>query len=226
MTMKMVLLSNDVKALIAGKSSFLDRADITVFTAATNAEVLKIHRDEGVSLIVTRLDTPGIKSEVLFDTIRNNGALKDVSTIIICQDTLTQRERSKSCRPNALFTLPLDVPLLHIKMQELLSIASRISYRVALAVAIQGKFKDRPLPFWTENISASGMLIKTEEPLSTGDGIFFSFFLPDGRHVSGYGEIKRVVQPTNENDLHLYGIRFTNIEPDVPSAIDAVVNRR
>jgi hypothetical protein len=222
--MKKVLLTNDVKALTAGKSSFLDRADIMVFTAATNAEVLKVHRDEGVSLIVTHLDTPGIKSEVLYETIRNSEALRDVSTILVCNDTLTQRERSKACRTNAVFTMPVDVTLLHIKMQELLSIAPRISYRVALAVAIQGKFKDRPLPFLTENISVSGMLIRTEEPLSKGDGIFFSFFLPDGKHVSGYGEIKRVVQTVGMNDFHLYGIRFTNIAPDLQAAIEAVVN--
>ena len=125
--------------------------------------MLKVHRNEGISLIVTHLDTPGIKSEVLYETIRNNEALRDVSTILVCNDTLTQRERSKACRTNAVFTMPVDVTLLHIKMQELLSIAPRISYRVALAVAIQGKFKDRPLPFLTENISVSGMLIRTED---------------------------------------------------------------
>ncbi len=221
--MKKVLLTNEVKNLFTGKSSFLDRTDIEVFTAATNAEVLKIHRDEGVSLIVTHMDTPGINSEVLFDTIRKSRALQNVSTIIICNDTLTQRERSKMCQTNAVFTMPVDIRLLHIKIQELLNIALRMSYRVSLAVAIQGKFKDKPLPFWTEDISASGMLIRTEEPLSKGDGVFFSFFLPDGKHVSGYGEIKRVVQPADKNGPRLYGIRFTNIEPVVQAAIDSVV---
>ena len=121
--------------------------------------------------------------------------------------------------------MPVDTALLLFKMQHLLNVAPKMNYRAALAVAIQGKFKNRPLPFWTENISASGMLIKAKEPLSKGDGIFFSFFLPDGTHVSGYGEITRINRPGLEQDSFLDGIKFTSIDPGVQSAIDAVVKK-
>jgi DNA-binding response OmpR family regulator len=223
--MKKVLLTKDVRNLIAGQNNFLNRADITVVTASTNAEVLKIHREEKVDLIVTQLETPGIKSEKIFALIRDNEELRGVSTIIICNDTLAHRERCKQCRANAVFTMPVDTALLLIKMQHLLNVAPRMNYRAALAVAIQGKFKNQPLPFWTENISASGMLIKAKEPLSKGEGIFFSFFLPDGTHVSGYGEITRINRPGLEQDSFLDGIKFTSIDPGVQSAIDAVVKK-
>jgi CheY-like chemotaxis protein len=223
--MKKVLLANDLKNLIIQKDSFLDRTDIMVLTTTTNAELLKIHRQEEVDLIVTQLDAPGIKSEIIFDTIKKNEELRRVSTILICKDTLTHRERCKQCSPNAVFTIPFDTALLYNKMQQLLNVSPRKFYRSALAVAIQGKFKDRPLPFFTENISSSGMLIRSDEPLSKGDGVFFSFFLPDGTHVSGYGEITRVVPPATPLDVLLYGIRFTNIDPVVQSAIDAIVKR-
>ncbi|MCK9418400.1 MAG: PilZ domain-containing protein [Nitrospirae bacterium] len=221
--MQKILLTNDLKNLFFEKNSFLDRADIKVLSAATNAEVLKIHRMEKVDLIVANLDTPGIKSEVLFDTIKKSKELQEVSTIIICNDTLTHRERSKECRANAVFTMPVDSTLLHMKMQQLLNIAPRKSYRASLAVAIQGKFQSSPLPFWTENISSSGILIRTEEPLSKGDGIFFSFFLNDGNHISGYGEIKRIFRPETTPGFFLYGIRFTNVDPGVQSAINAAI---
>jgi CheY-like chemotaxis protein len=224
-TMKKILLMKDIKKLFTDQGNFLDRSDIKVLTAATNAELLKVHREKKVDLIVTQLEAPGIKSEKVFDIIRENEELRRVSVIIICNDTLAHRERCKLCRPNAVFTIPVDLPLLFIKMQHLLDIAPRRDYRAALAVAIQGKFKDRPLPFWTENISASGMLIKAEEPLSKGDGVFFSFFLPDGTHVSGYGEITRVNRPGTEEGAYLDGIKFTNIDPDTRSAIEAVVKK-
>jgi CheY-like chemotaxis protein len=223
--MKKVLLANDLKSLLIEKNSFLDRADIKVLTTTSNAELLKIHRQEEVDLIVTQLDAPGIKSELLFDTIRKSEDLRKVSTILICKDTLTHRERCKQCRPNAVFTMPVDTALLHSKIQQLLNVAPRKFYRSALAVAIQGNFKDRPLPFFTENISSSGMLIRSDEPLSKGDGVFFSFFLPNGTHVTGYGEITRVVPPATPQDVLLYGIRFTNIDPAVQSAIDAIINK-
>ena len=223
--MKKVLLTNDIKKLFIDQSNFLDRSDIAVFTASTNAEVLKVHRKENVDLIVSQLETPGINSEKVFETIRENEELRKVSAIIICKDTLAHRERCKLINANAVFTFPVDLALLFIKMQQLLNIAPRMYYRAALAVAIQGKFKDRPVPFWTENISASGMLIKSKEPLSKGDGIFFSFFLPDGTHVSGYGEITRVKRPGPEQDTYLDGIKFTNIDPSIQAAIETVIKK-
>ena len=223
--MKKVLLTNDIKKLFIDQSNFLDRSDIAVFTASTNAEVLKVHRKENVDLIVSQLETPGINSEKVFETIRENEELRKVSVIIICKDTLAHRERCKLINANAVFTFPVDLALLFIKMQQLLNIAPRMYYRPALAVAIQGKFKDRPVPFWTENISASGMLIKSKEPLSKGDGIFFSFFLPDGTHVSGYGEITRVKRPGPEQDTYLDGIKFTNIDPSIQAAIETVIKK-
>jgi CheY-like chemotaxis protein len=221
--LKKILLANDLTSVFLEKGSFFDRADIKVFTAATNDQVLKIYNKEEIDLIITQLDMPGIKSEELFSIIRTSKELQKVSVIIVCQDTLAQRERCKQCRVNAVFTIPVDIDLLSIKAQQFLNVAPRTLYRAALAVAIEGRFKNRPLPFWTENISANGMLIRTEEPLSKEAGIFFSFFLPDGTHVSGYGEISRIVQLETEPDIFLYGVKFTNIDPGVRSAIEAVV---
>ncbi len=223
--MKKVLIAKDLKSLFMKNKSFLDRADIRLFTAQSNDEVINIHGKEKVDLVITQLDMPGIKSEKLFHIIRNSEELRAVSTIIIGKDTLVHRERCKQCSTNAVFTLPVDIALLHIKVQQFLNVAPRKFYRVPLAVAIQGTFRERPLPFWTENISAKGMLIKSQELLLKGDGIFFSFFLPDGTHVSGYGEIARVVEQSTAPDAFYYGIKFTNIDPSEQSAIESAVNR-
>ena len=223
--MKKVLLTEDLKSLLLKKSSFLDRADIKVFTAATNGELLKNHREVKADLIVTELDLPGVRSEEIFSLIRKSSELRQVSVIIVCTDTLANRERCKLCGANEVFPLPVDTTELHLKMQQLLNIAPRMFYRVGLAVAIQGRFKDRPLPFWTENISTTGILIRAEEPLSRGDGIFFSFFLPDGTHASGYGEIARVSSLTLGRGSFLYGIKFTNVAPDVTAAIEAAIKK-
>ena len=223
--MKKVLLAHDLKKPITEKSSFLERAGVAVFSAATNEDLLKVHKKEKVDLIVTKLDLPGMKSEELFGLIRKSKELREVSTIIICKDTLVHRERVRLCNPNAFFTMPVKPVLLHMKMQQFLSIAPRKSYRAALAIAISGKFKNRPLSFRTENISASGMLISAEEPLAKGDGVYFSFFLPNGSHVSGYGEISRVKKVPASPGAFLYGIKFTDIDPGVRSLIEAAVNR-
>jgi CheY-like chemotaxis protein len=220
-----VLLARNLESLFMIKNSFLNRADIQVFTAETNGDILKIHRQEHADLIATRLDMPGMKCEELFSSIRNSPELRAVSTILVCEDTLDYRERCKQCKVNAVFTLPVDSARLHLQVQQFLDVAPRMFYRAALAVAISGKFKNQPLPFRTENISASGMLISAAEPLAKGDGIFFSFFLSDGAHVSGYGEIIRVELQATTPESFLYGIKFTNIDPEVRSTIDAIAKR-
>ena len=224
-TMKKVLITKGLKDLFREKGSLFDRAEIVVLAAATNDEMLKICREEKIDLIFTQLDLPGLRSEEFFRIIRKSDELKGLSTIICCEDTLANRERCKLCSPNAVVTLPIEPALLHLKVQRFLNIAPRMNYRAALAIGIEGKFKNTPLQFWTENISVSGMLIKAEEPLSIGDGIFFSFFLPSGTHVTGYGEITRVEQKEATSNAFLYGIKFTNIDSSVRSAIEAAANK-
>ncbi len=223
--MKKILIANDLKKLLEKRSSYFENAGIRVYSAATNDDLLSLHREEKANLIISRPDMLGVNNAVLFKIIRNNKDLRDVSVIMICKGNLANRELCRQWGVNAIVTVPVDTDLLHSKVRQLLNIAPRKTYRAALAVAVEGKFKNRPLPFWTENISASGMLIKTEEPLSRDDGIFFSFYLPDGAHVSGYGEITRVIQLESEPGVFLYGVKFTSIEPDVKSAIDAAINK-
>jgi CheY-like chemotaxis protein len=223
--MRKILLADDLQRLYLEKNSFRHRADIKVFAAATNDDILSIHQKEKIDVIVTQLDLPGLASEELFSIIRTSEDLRDVSTIIVCRDTLAHRERCKQCNANAVFTMPVDSALLHFKIQQFLNVAPRKSYRAVLAVAIEGRFKNRPQPFWTENISTSGMLIKTREPLSKGAGTFFSFFLPNGTHISGYGEITRIVQSHTDPYMFQYGIKFTDIEPDVKKALESAVKK-
>src|SRR5574340_474599 len=129
--------------------------------------------------------------ETFFNNIRADPKMQKVSLILVIQDTLAHRERSKHCKTNAVFTMPVDEHALRSKIQQLISIAPRMAYRATMAVAVEEKFRRQPHPFWTENISESGMLIKTEELLDKGTGVFLSFFLHDGTHVTGYGEIVR-----------------------------------
>ncbi|HEX9020237.1 MAG TPA: hypothetical protein VF903_03145, partial [Nitrospirota bacterium] len=63
---KKILVSDSVMAIIDPEKSFLKRGNIMLFTAATNDDVLAIHRAEKVDLIVALLDMPGMKSERLY----------------------------------------------------------------------------------------------------------------------------------------------------------------
>lgn len=228
LTIKKVLIANDLISLYRKKDSFLDRAVIKVLTAASNDAFLKIHEKEKVDLIVTPLDMPGsINSEQLFEQIRQRQELRNVSIIIICEDTPDHRERSKKCGANAVFTKPVDIDLLQVKIRQLLNVAPRQSYREVLDIVnIEGKLGDRSFFGHVENISANGMLIKTEEIFSTGDQIYFSFFLPDDIQIRVRGQVVRLIRQSPEIHVSQYGIQFTDITPQMKSAIEMYVKEK
>ncbi len=221
--MKTVILAKGLERYFPDKDSFLARESVKVVTAAKNDDVLRDCLTSNVDLLVMTLDLPGISCDDLFSTIRSDPKLQKVSIIVVCPDTLAHRDRCKRYRANAVFTTPVDQHLLSLKMHEFLNVAPRMVYRATLAVAIEGRFQGQPLPFRTENISESGMLIRTAEPLKKGAGVFLSFFLPDGAHVTGYGEIVRVDRLRTGDERYLYGVKFTNIDEESKKSIRTTV---
>ncbi len=223
--LKKIIIASNLLNLLEGHGGFLNRADVKVFTVDTNEDLLKIHAKERAKVLIMPLDMPGVSIEKFFAVLKAHEILRDVSTIIICKATLDQRERCKKCKPNAVFTTPVDKVLLHLKVQQFINVVHRKSYHAAVAVAIPGSFKSKPQLFWTENISTGGILVRSEEHLEKGEGIFVSFFLPDGTHVSGYGEISRIAPDIKNPQMYLYGIRFTSIDVADTAAIESYINK-
>src|SRR5574341_1265272 len=195
--MKKILTAKDMQPLLVEENSFLNRGDIKILTAGTNDEILKLHREEKADLIVT---------------------------VIICDDRVAEGEQPRQCGAGEVLVIPVDRALLHRKVQQALAVAPRWSYRVTLNVAVEGKLKNRPFLFRTENISATGTLIRAEEALAPGDRIALSFYLPDGTRVSAQGEIVRLV--SQGAGPGLYGIKFTDIAPGVKASIESFVEKK
>ena len=224
--MQKVLVAQDLIPLLTQGKSFLDRADITVFTAATNDDLLRTHIEEVVNLIVTKPDLPGTNCEVIFKIISQAQHLKNVFLIMVCEDTILHKERCKHCGAHAVLTKPVDTALLHTKVQQFMSVAPRRAYRVVLNVAVDGKFRNQPFLCRTENISRTGVLIRAELDLAEGDRITCSFYLPDGMRVNTHGEVVRVAKQAGETQEKLYGIRYTTIPEDMEERIDTYVKKQ
>jgi c-di-GMP-binding flagellar brake protein YcgR len=76
-----------------------------------------------------------------------------------------------------------------------------------------------------ENISAAGMLIKTEQKFSPGTTISCSFYLPHGTRVSTQGEVVRTVAQDGQQTADLYGIKFTDTHDEDKKAIERFIAR-
>jgi DNA-binding response OmpR family regulator len=228
LTMKKALIAIDLLSLYMADDSALDHAAVKVLSAASNEAFLSTHRKEQVDLIVTRLDMPGsISSEKLFEQIRRDKDLRRVSLIIICEDTQEHRERSLKCGANAIFVKPVDIDLLHVRMRQLLNVAERQAYREMLQIVdVEGKFGGRAFFGQGENISASGMLLKTQNVFKEGDQMHFTFFLLDGIRARVSGEVIRIIKQELATHAYRYGVQFTNIDPQVRSAIEVYVQKK
>jgi CheY-like chemotaxis protein len=211
--------------ILEKERSFLDREGVKLFTAATNDDVLSIHRTERVDVIIADLHTPGMKLEALCSAIRSDEGLSKAAVIILRPDSAADRERSAQCKANAVLTLPMDPAQILEKVRQLLEISWRESYRVLVSVSVSGSSKDRSFFCRSGNISTTGMLIETEKIFSKGDRLACSFFLPDSAQIKANGEIVRVIQTEGSKSCQ-YGVKFSELPAGAKSAIEVFVEKK
>lgn len=224
--MKKLVIAKSLNPLMMTAMNFLRRSEITVLAAATNDDILKTHLAGHADLIVTTPETPGLTCEALIHTIRRAESMRNVSFLLICDSTPAQLERCRRSGANAVVTKPIDYVLFADKVRELLEVAPRRFYRVGLNVSIEGARSDQSLAFSSQNISTSGMLIRSGERLAPGERIDCSFYLPDGQHLSAAGRVVRVVNAADDGANHNYGIRFESLAPDAEYAIAAFIEKK
>lgn len=224
--MKQLVIAKSLQHLMMTAMNFLRRSEISVRIAATNDDILKLHLEEHADLIVTTLDTPGLGSEALIHTVRRGEATRNVSVVLLCDSNPAHRERCLRSGANAVVIKPVDHVLFARKVQELLDVAPRRYYRVGLNVSIDSARHERPLAFTSQNISTSGMLIRSEERLDPGERIACAFYLPDGQHLSATGRVVRIVKPEGGSSPAEYGIRFESLAPAAAHAIAAFIEKK
>ncbi len=229
--MKKVLMGQDMHKTLRQKNSFLDRTDVKIFTATSNDEALKIHREERVDLIIAELDMPGMSSEQLFSLIRKDAELRSVSVLMICPNTPAAIEQSSRCGANAVLLRPVDPAMLLAKAQQILEIALRETYRVLVSVEGNAIIHGNPLntTFFcrSQNISTTGMLIETDKTLAQGDHVVCSFFLPDSIRIQAIGEIIRILPQASEaSKTKQYGVKFSSLTSEARKALESFVDKK
>ncbi|HXY54439.1 MAG TPA: PilZ domain-containing protein [Nitrospirota bacterium] len=224
--MKKIIIAQDISSILQQKNSFLQRADIKVFTAASNDELLKIHRDERADLIITQLDMPGMATEKFCSLVRGDSELGAVSIIMICTNNSADIELSSRCRANAVILRPISPALILAKAQQLLDITWRETYRVLISLSVDGNTNDTPFFCRSQNISTSGMLIETDKTIPHGDRVICSFFLPESIRIQATGEIVRIPQQATGATLKQYGVKFSNLTHEAKQALEAFVEKK
>lgn len=158
-----VLISHNINTLLRQGSSFLDRTDIKVFPAASNEELLQVHRRERVDLIITELDMPGMSSEGLFSLIREDKELRFVPVIMVCENSPVQIEKCARCGVSDVLTRPVEQVLLLERMQQFLALFAREAARVPLNMEVYASHGNQLVKCRSRDIGVFGMLVETEK---------------------------------------------------------------
>ena len=222
--MKKIILDQDINMILRKKNTFLDRADMRVFTSASTDDVLQIHRTVRADLIIINFDMPGMGIEQLCSLIRESAEHSPVSIIIVCAHTKSALKQSSHCKAEAVITRPFKPAQLLAQAKKLLNLSWRETYRVLLNVAIEGTISTNHFVCNSLDISLAGMLIETMQTFNQGDRLSCSFFLPNMTQIQVTGEIIRTIQPVPGVDANWYGVHFLNLSPDAAKILEAFID--
>ena len=222
-----IIINRNIKGLFDQKETFLNRADIRIFTVGSNEEALDIHRAEKADLIIANLDAPSLNGELLCSTIRESEELCKVSLIIMHPGSASDFIRIAECRANAFIEQSADPAVILDKMHQLIHIPVRETYRAPIGIRVHCEHTGiSPSLGYTENISITGLLLDAENRFPKGEMIWCWFVLPDSTHVRTNAEIVRVVDKASEHDTNQYGIRFIDLADEYRTSIDAYVRQK
>jgi DNA-binding response OmpR family regulator len=222
--MKKIIIAHTIDAILKKKNSFLDRADMRVFTATTTDEVLQIHRSVRVDLIIIPLDMPGMNSKELCSHFKKKVEQGTVPIIMVCAHTQRAIEQSSRCGADVVITRPIKPAQLLAQAKTLLNLSWRETYRVLLNVAIEGSTSNNRFVCNSLDISLDGMLIETDQKFTVGERLSCSFFLPDMTQIQLAGEIVRTVQPAPGVVKKWYGVHFLDLSPDAEKALETFID--
>ncbi len=222
--MKKILVVENLFAITERTASLMDRSELTVLSASSAGEALQMHRAEKADMVIVDLNVPDMTAESFCAALRRDETTRTTSILIACRDVAAEIDRALRCKANDYITKPIDLDLLVQKAGQLLNISQRKSCRVLLKISVDGKTTGAPFFCTSQNISATGMLIKTEKLLSKDEHISCSFYLPGSERIVADAMVIRALQ--DADGTWQYGIQFNNLSPLYRTAIETFINGR
>lgn len=222
--MKKILIADSLKHLVSGEN-ILSRANIQILTASSSDEILSIHKSEKADLIVIDLDMPDMPGDEFCSLLRKEPEPNPVKVLIATEPKETAIKRAERCGANTYITKPINSALFFTKIASLIDVQTRKAYRMPVKVTVAGEIGNIKITASTINISSTGILIESEQPLNIRDIVNCSFLLPGTLAISVTGEVVRILKKP-AGSIYQYGINFTSISEAAQRIIEGFVKSR
>lgn len=212
--MKKIIIARSILHAIGEDATIFRRGNIATHKARTSEEVLNLHGIHRADIIITDVSLPLMGGVKLCSAIRGDAALRNVSIIMICDDTEASLAESREAQANAVIPKPVDPVLLFSKISELLMVPRRQDIRSLLHASVHGREGNRSFLGVTSNISISGLLLETEQALRQGDRVTCTVAI-GGHEIVADCVVMRVNKQADGK--FRYGVKFVN--PDTKSLV-------
>ncbi len=222
------ILSVDDSDIVSGIEEGILGPECYIFLRAKDLEsARRIVAEEKPDLILLDLYLPDGSGADFCRELRRNEPTRDISVIMI---TVSQKgEDKEACFRagcNDFIIKPIDTNELQYKVEKLIAIAPRITYRILVKVMPEGG-KDSAYVFGTSvNLSETGMMIESKTKFVTGKDVNLSFFLTTSReniNIKG-----RVVRSHREGfgGARGYGIIFREMSASDKKKIIELIQKQ
>jgi hypothetical protein len=159
--------------------------------------------------------------------LRRPGAPSSAAPVVLLAAPPERREAERFRDRGVAAVVGADVEArqLHRAVLSALGVPPRIEVR--LLVRLEARLEDgqSTVLCQTENLSRSGMLVRSDRRYPRGTAVGFELALPEGQPVRGQAEVVRQTDPQRE-PLRGLGLRFRSLDGDGGRRLGAYIDRR
>ena len=216
MSVKKILLVDDVELSLDMERLALARSNCTILTAATGKEALESIKKEKPDLILLDLYMPEMNGDECCRTIKGDPLMKDIPVIMTTSmGDDGDREKCFSSGADDFIDKPFKSINLLKKVEKFIDIIIREHIRNTTDGQVFFQDEDEKYEGRVQDLGKGGMFIESDSLLPLGTVLNVSFTIPGSSHkVEVEGEVVRVSEGNvsfRQDVIKGMGIKFLNI---------------
>jgi CheY-like chemotaxis protein/Tfp pilus assembly protein PilZ len=203
---------------------------VALKTAPSFAEAKKVLAENGVDVIVINYDNDQVNTPALCQHFKTNAGTKDIPIVITSVQSVGRQLKTSIKAGFDLFVeQPIPRQYFIEKLRSLLDQKTRTTKRVTLQeghVAIEAG--DTVRQCILEDISQTGILIRSDNPYEIGSQLHLSFAVPGYKKpIQAVGEVVRIIDPKDRSKSSKvgYGIRFISFSADGQKRLESYIEK-
>jgi DNA-binding response OmpR family regulator len=204
---KKVLVVEGARPIEGLSGSLFKRRECTLMVASSGAEALSLSETDHPDLVLYDAGMTDLSPDDFVQALHSADA--DTPVIVVIDPEQSSREgHMLRAGASAVVVRPVDEIALNSKVCELLGISLRRHLRTFVKMKVDATVGAQTLFATISNISLGGVLVDCDRPMTMGDIIKLSFFLPgDDVPITVISKIVRMVGSTGNH----YGCQFLDL---------------